>query len=428
MIQATISPSSLQGTVAAPASKSAMQRACAAALIRNGKSILLNPGMSADDKTALNIIEQLGAEVEIKNDEVIINNTGIAPKTDIINCSESGLSARMFTSIAAISNKPIKITGEGSLLKRPFDFFDKIFPQIHITCKSANGFLPLNIQGPLKPENIIIDGSVSSQFLTGLLFAYSAANARNVTITVTNLNSKPYVDLTLEVLKSFGLKTPLNKNYKEFFFDDETYTVSTVESISFLVEGDWSNAAFLLTAGAIAGNISVHGLKMNSVQGDKAILNILKKTGAKIIEQNHIIKIQKSGLTGFEYDATDCPDLFPPLVSLASKCAGVSHIKGVKRLMYKESNRAASLQDVFRKMNVHIEIDDDVMHIHPPQQTSGGLVSSFNDHRIAMAAAITGLTASGDLIITDADAVNKSYPGFWNDIQKLGAAVSLADN
>ncbi|HVK97268.1 MAG TPA: hypothetical protein VM368_05590, partial [Flavisolibacter sp.] len=210
-MQAVVKPSKVSGTITAPASKSAMQRACAAALIKGGTTVLHNPGISADDKAALGIIQALGATIEYVDDKIKITSQGINPSSNTINCGESGLSVRMFTPIAALSDQSVTISGTGSLVKRPLDFFNQVLPQLGVTCKSNNGYLPLEIHGPVIPKDIEVDGSLSSQFLTGLLFSYAAANATNVTITVNNLNSKPYIDLSLAVLTSFGLKTPINK-------------------------------------------------------------------------------------------------------------------------------------------------------------------------------------------------------------------------
>lgn len=426
-MQAVITPSNLNGNLKAPASKSAMQRACAAALIKQGKTTLYNPGISADDKAALNIIQQLGAVVNVIGDKVEIYSHGIHPTSNEINSGESGLSVRMFTSIAALSDKQITITGAGSLLKRPMSFFDEVLPKLGVECKSNNGFLPLNIKGSLQPKNITIDGSLSSQYLTGLLFAYSAAGAKDVTIEVRNLNSKPYVDMTIMTLSVFGLNTPIVDNYKFFYFPGEK-NPSQLCDTKMIVEADWSNAAFLLVAGAIAGNISITGLAMDSQQGDKAIIEVLQMATAKFsIEKDKII-VAESDLQAFEFDATDCPDLFPPLVTLAAYCNGVSKIRGVNRLLHKESNRASTLTDEFSKMNVSVVIDDDTMNITGGNKVEGTSVSSHNDHRIAMACAVAGLKAKGITYIDKAEAVNKSYPGFWKDLQSLGVEVSLIDN
>src|SRR5215217_6258891 len=163
-MQAIIQPSKISGTITAPASKSAMQRACAAALIKTGKTILHNPGISADDKAALDIIYQLGAKIENINDTIVINSNGVRPVSNTINCGESGLSVRMFTPIAALSDQSITINGSGSLVKRPLSFFNEVLPQLEVKCTSNDGFLPLHVQGPLQPKNIEVDGSLSSQF------------------------------------------------------------------------------------------------------------------------------------------------------------------------------------------------------------------------------------------------------------------------
>jgi len=420
-----LTPSHLTGTIAAPASKSAMQRACAAALIRNGETILHNPGVSNDDKAALNIIQQLGATVIERDNDIVIKSNGVQPVSDTIDCHESGLSIRMFTSIAALSNQPITVIGSGSLAKRPMNFFDDVLPQLGVDCKSHNGYLPLAIKGPLQPKNITVDGSLSSQYLTGLLMAYAAADAKDVTITVQNLNSRPYVDLTLQILRSFGLKVPQNNNYESFYFDTSVTNYST--TINYTVEGDWSNAAFLLVAGAIAGDIVVQGMDMHSVQGDKAIMEVLKMANASFTVTDNAISIKQSALWSFDFDATDCPDLFPPLVALAAYGNGTSNIKGVNRLTHKESNRAATLQEEFGKLNIPISFEDDKMMIKGGNILKGATVSSCNDHRIAMATAVAALKADGDVVINDAQAVNKSYPNFWKDMEKLGANLITED-
>lgn len=424
-MKAVLIPSQLKGSISAPASKSAMQRACAAALIRKGETVLLNPGISNDDKAALNIIQQLGATVSVQDDKVIVRSNGVQPVSNEIDCHESGLSIRMFTSIAALSDRLITVKGSGSLSKRPMNFFDDVLSQLGVSCKSRGGYLPIEIKGPLQPKNITVDGSLSSQYLTGLLFAYAAAGAKGVSIKVTNLNSRPYVDLTLQVLKSFGLKVPQNKNYEEFYFV-ETTPDSELSTLNFTVEGDWSNAAFLLTGGAIAGDLQLKGMDMNSVQGDKAIFDVLLKANAQMKSENGIIIVKQSELKAFEFDATDCPDLFPPLVALAAHSKGTSKIRGVHRLTHKESNRAATLQEEFGKLSIPVSFEDDIMVVEG-KAIKATEVSSHNDHRIAMATAVAGLKADGQMVITGAEAVNKSYPQFWNDIKQLGAQLSLID-
>jgi 3-phosphoshikimate 1-carboxyvinyltransferase len=422
-MKVTIQPSQLSGNILAPASKSSMQRACAAALLTNGKTVIRNPGHSNDDKAALDIIKRLGAEFETGEEEIIVKSEGIKPIISEINCGESGLSIRMFTPLVALSKKKITINGTGSLVTRPMNFFDEILPKLDVKIKSNHGKLPLEIQGPLQPANIEVDGSLSSQFLTGLLMAYSAADAQDVSIKVNNLKSRPYIDLTLDVMKHFGMKLPVNKDYKEFYFENETQ-YSTLKVNHYTVEGDWSGGAFLLVAGAIAGPIMIRGLDLTSTQADKAIVNALMAANAGIAMEAKGIKLVRAAMNAFDFDATDCPDLFPPLVALASYCKGATKIKGVSRLAHKESNRGETLQEEFGKMGVKIELQDDIMVIHGGKEVKGATVHSRHDHRIAMACAVAALNADGETTIEEADAVKKSYPDFYSDLKSLGASLS----
>jgi 3-phosphoshikimate 1-carboxyvinyltransferase len=410
-----------------------MQRALAAALLSRGKTIIQNPGYSNDDLAAIDIIQALGAlvenegspVVEVKKGELYIESEGVIPITRDVNCRESGLSIRMFTPIIALSDKAITVNGEGSLKNRPMDFFDEILPQLGVKFKSNDGKLPMTVQGPLVPANIEVDGSLSSQFLTGLLMAYSAAGANDVSIKVKDLKSKPYIDLTLDVMKQFGMNVPENKNYKEFVFHNEPTHDSQLTTHHYTVEGDWSGGAFLLVAGTIAGSITIRGLDLSSTQADRKIMDALMNANAAIAMEAKGIQAHPGGLRGFEFDATDCPDLFPPLVALASYCEGETRIKGVRRLKHKESNRAVTLQDEFDLMGVKITFDDDVMIIHGGEVVKGADVHSHHDHRIAMACAVAALGANSETVIEEAYAVKKSYPDFYNDLKSLGANVSL---
>jgi 3-phosphoshikimate 1-carboxyvinyltransferase len=424
----TIHPSKITGTIHAPASKSSMQRACAAALLHGGQTIITNPGQSNDDLAALDIIQKLGAKI-LQQDESSItiegNDKFITLSNGDINCGESGLSIRMFAPIAALLSNEITITGNGSLLNRPMHFFDEIFPQLNIAIQSNNGKLPLKIKGPLLPKDITIDGSLSSQFLTGLLFAFAKAVTQPTTITVINLKSKPYIDLTLAVMKHFGYNIE-NNSYKNFIVHPAAnHQPST---INYVVEGDWSSASFLLVAGAIAGNIVVTGLDVFSTQADKAMLQALMSCGAKISIEEKQISIDnslKSSYKPFHFNATECPDLFPPLVALAAYCNGTSVIEGVSRLTHKESNRALTLQTEFAKMGVDLKLQDDLMIVYGGEGVKGAAVHSNHDHRIAMACAVAALGASGETVIEEAEAISKSYPTFYKDLKMLQANVSL---
>lgn len=427
-MKVVIKPSGINGVLSAPTSKSSMQRACAAALLHEGETLIYNPGKSNDDLAALDIIQKLGALITAKDDEkIVIHSKGVQPVSETINCGESGLSIRMFTPIAALSHQAITINGTGSLLKRPMDFFDEILPQLGVAVTSSNGMLPIKVNGPLQSRDITIDGSLSSQFLTGLLFAFAKAAVAPVTITVVNLKSKPYIDLTLQVMKEFGYEIE-NNNHESFVI--KPVNPSPHNALNYTVEGDWSGGAFLLVAGAIAGKIVVKGLDPYSTQADKAILQAIIASGATIsIEATQIeVAPPATGLAAlkpFHFNATDCPDLFPPLVALAAYCNGTSVIEGVSRLAHKESNRGLTLQDEFAKMGIEIILQDDLMMVKGGGGLKGANVHSRHDHRIAMACAVAALKAEGETSIDEAEAINKSYPDFYEHLQLLNAAVSL---
>jgi 3-phosphoshikimate 1-carboxyvinyltransferase len=409
-----------------------MQRACAAALLRTGETVINHPGHSNDDQAAIELIQQMGARVSIQENKLLVSSEGVKPVSNEVNCGESGLGIRMFAPIIALSAEVITINGEGSLLKRPMDFFDEVFPQLGVSINSNDGKLPLKVKGPLKPQNIEIDGSLSSQFLTGLLMAYSKAGAKDVSIKVKNLKSRPYIDLTLDVMKKFEFDVPRNKNYQVFDFtgDSESPPSSSAgptSTVKYVVEGDWSGGAFLLVAGAIGGNIVVEGLDPSSTQADKAIINALQQAGAKLSIQTGRIEIgpPEKALQAFHFDATECPDLFPPLVSLASYCSGKSVILGTTRLTHKESDRAKTLQEEFGKLGIGIDVDGDQMIVYGGS-IRGANVHSRHDHRIAMACAVAALQAQDCTTIEEAEAINKSYPDFYQHLLQLGASVSLS--
>lgn len=422
---AIVTPSKINGILAAPSSKSSMQRACAAALLHVGTTHIHNAGISNDDKAALSIIGLLGAEITQQENEITVVSKGFSaesvPLKNEISCGESGLSIRMFAPVAALSSSVITLTGSGSLLTRPMSFFDEIFPQLGVHIETNNGHLPLKINGPLQPVSISIDGSLSSQFLTGLLFSLGAAATEIITIFVSDLKSKPYIDLTLDVMKKFGYKIE-NENYQRFVIHPKPYIQE--DFIEYTVEGDWSSASFLLVAGAIGGNVKITGLDVNSTQADKAIMQALKDCGAVININDECIEITKAPLQAFNFDATDCPDLFPPLTALAAYCKGISIIKGTHRLAAKESDRAITLQQIFGDMGIEISLEKDEMFIKGGSVKTAE-VSSHHDHRIAMAAAVAALGTEGTIEISNADAVNKSYPQFYEDLKKLGTTIDL---
>ncbi len=401
-------PQKIKKIIKVPASKSIMQRVIACAILSDAETRILNPSFCDDCTAALKIAEDLGCEVIIDETKItIIPKKNTVKNT--INCGESGLGIRMFSPIISLFGKDMTITGKGSLTKRPIQGIKEALEQAGIRCKTNNGYVPINISGKLKGGHFDIDGSKSSQVLTGLLIALAKAENDSI-IKVQNLKSKPYIDLTLNILEDFKNKTE-NKAYKEFRIKGK----QKFKAGNFNIEGDWSGAAFLLIAGLIAGEVKVIGLNTNSQQADIKILDAIKSADGNIDINPNSIVTKKSNLTCFEFDATHCPDLFPPLVVMAAYCKGTSKIKGVSRLIYKESNRAEVLQKEFTKIGIKISIENDHMFIEGSNVT-GGIINSHNDHRIAMAAATAALSSEKEILIKNPECINKSYPNFYKDL------------
>jgi len=417
-MKAIIEPGIFSGSITPPSSKSMTQRAYAAALLHTGKTIIHNHGNSADEETALKIIQQLGAKVVTQTEDTIeIISNGVNPISPSIYCGESGLAARLFTPIAAISGQTLTIEGSGSLLHRPMEGFREVLPALGINISGVTDYLPIMLQGPLQARSIKIDASGGSQFLSGLLTALCGCATEPLTIEVKNLKSRPYIDLTLSVLAHFG-KPVTRRNYREFYINPEKSTFK--ETIDIDIEADWSSAANFLVAGAIAGDITISNLKTDSCQADKAILEALKKAGANIVMEGDHISVKSANMQAFEFDATHCPDLFPILSILAACCSGESAIKGIHRLFHKESNRVESVTEMLQDFAVPWSAEDDTLFVTGVPQLQGTVVDSYHDHRIVMAAAIGALKAGSRVDITHAESVNKSYPGFFRDFILCG--------
>ncbi len=411
----TIFKSYISGTINAPSSKSYMQRAVAAALLANGKSTLRNVCLCNDALRSIDMAIALGAIIDINNKDITING-GLSPVTDTLNCGESGLSLRMFTPIAALHNSPISITGKGSILKRPLPNIQEPLEQLGVKVFSNNNYIPVTVKGPLIGGTTNVDGSLSSQFLTGLLMALPVAKNDSI-LYVDKLQSIPYIDITLDVIKSFGIKIK-HSNYKEFLIKGNQKYKPTDYSI----ECDWSGIAFLLVSAAINGDIIVNNINNKSVQGDIAVLDALKRANVNYNISNDTIHVSKSKIKAFCFDATHYPDLFPPLAALAAAANGTSVITGINRLLHKESNRAESIITELNKLGIECKVSDNSMYIKGGI-VKGGVTDSHNDHRIAMSISCLALIAETPVTINGAECVSKSYTHFFKDIANLGVIL-----
>ena len=410
----TIQPGKRSGIIAIPASKSDGQRALLAAALTKGKSKLINIGESHDELSMLSAIQKLGAQVERIN-PTTLEITGIQkfPKEAEINIGESGLGVRLITSVCAAHEGIFMISGKGSLETRPLTFFEETLPKFGVHIQSNNGLIPLEIEGPMKGAEIDLDGSQSSQYLSGLLMALPLIKDES-RLHVENLNSLPYVQMTLNTLRKFGIEI-LHQNYEEYIIRGNQQYIPT----TYTIESDWSSASFWLVASALGMNIQITGLSMTSLQADKQILDAFEAANCIVGYKENTIRMDGRNRKPFKFDATHCPDLFPALVTLACLCDGRSEIKGVNRLKHKESDRGIVLQEEFANIGVIIVLDDDIMHIHGKTSIEGGKVNSHNDHRIAMCFAVAALYADNSVEIDGAEAVAKSYPQFWEHLEGL---------
>ena len=406
----------LRGAVTPPCSKSYAQRALAAALLASGRTTLRGIELCRDTLSAMAAIKLLGAAVEIIDDNTLVINGGLKPRTQTLNVGESGLAARLFTPIAATAGVPITIEGEGTLLHRPMAMMVEPLKELGVAVRDGGGRLPIEVCGPMRGGRITVDGSMSSQFVTGLLIALPVSE-RDTTIEVEGAVSTPYIDMTLETLERFGVEVMYNEgDYSQFYIEGG----QQYQAVDYTIESDWSAAATIMVAAAIAGEVTVNNISTLSRQADTAIIRALERAGASIIIEENTITVAHRDLEAFEFDATQCPDLFPALVALAAAAKGVTTLRGVGRLRGKESDRGEVLRSEYAKLGIDIEIDydEDEMRV-VGGQIEAAEVDSHDDHRIAMSLAISALRTDNEIVIKNSDCVSKSYPSFFADLESL---------
>jgi len=422
-----VSPSLLSGQVNVPSSKSLSARFIAAALLADSPSKLFGLSDCDDTTAALEMAALLGAEIELGKDAILITpcENGIPrPRSESINAGESGLAARMFAPLAALASDKVIMNGTGSLLHRPFSMVSDGLESVGASIKSNNGLLPLEINGPILGGNFTIDGSESSQFLTGLLLALPYAQEDSI-ITVNNLVSRPYMKMTLEVMTTFGLDYTHTENSSGV----DTLHIPANQTASggeFAIDGDWSAAATLLVLGALCGrpDLEITGIRGDFTQADSGVKGALLFAGYHILGTDNGLSLKKKRPRAFDLDLTNSPDLFPVLAALAVFSNKPSRLRGAHRLTSKESDRASVLISEFAKADIKIDHDPntDSLLIHPGKPKSARL-NSHGDHRIAMAAAILGCAGTANIEIEGAECVAKSYPAFFDDLESIGGLI-----
>ena len=416
-----VHPSALSGRLTAPPSKSHMQRLVAAALLAKGESWIRNPSDATDCWAALSVAAGLGADIEVGSNAIRIHG-GLAPRTDALEIGESGLGIRMFSSIAALHDAPLTLMAEGTLRERPMTMISDALGPAGVQVKLEDGHAPITLQGPLRGGEFDLDGGLSSQFLTGLLMALPTTEGDSA-VHVKDLKSRPYVDMTMDVMQSVGISLR-HENHARFHVPGGQAYVPFDQTVA----GDWSAGAFQLIIAALTGDpfLEVDGLGNTPTQADQAVTGALLLSGAKLMRTDTGIRVDRGRRKGFRFDATHCPDLFPPLAAYAAFCKGPTTITGLKRLQHKESDRGEAIATEFDKAGIQVELnpEEDTMVIHPGPVHSAKL-DGRGDHRMVMAAAVLGL-AGASIEIEGIEAVEKSYPAFFDDLSEVGATFGRA--
>ena len=407
----TVSPSKICGAVKAPSSKSFAHRILIASFLSGKEVTVKNAGESVDVEVTITALKALGASVTENDGDIIIKRT-LLPKKVKIDCKESGSSLRFLMPVVCALGVETEFTGAKRLLERPILELSKSLEE--------NGGIVSghNVKGKLIPGVYVIDGSVSSQYISGLLLALSYLDGESEIVIKNKTVSKPYIDITISVLKDFGvniLKT--ESGYKVvggYQNSAKTYTV----------EGDWSGSAFILSLGAINGSVSVYGLNLNSVQGDRKILEILEKFGASVTKKDDVVTVKSGNLKGIEVEMDDVPDLIQTVSAVASYAKGVTVISGVDRLKLKESDRISAIINSLSNMSISARYEDDKIIICSGE-ISGGYIDGGNDHRTVMSGAVIAINAKDKVKISCGEAINKSYPDFISDYKKIGGKIDV---
>ena len=360
----------VKGTLTPPCSKSYAQRALAASLLCGETSVLRNLEFCDDTRSALRCIETLGARVKHVDASTLSIEGGLHPRGKVLHVGESGLATRLFTPIASLCGMPVTIEGQGTLLRRPMHMMIDPLRRLGVRVRDNDGYLPFEVRGPIRGGEIDVDGSVSSQFITGLLLALPLSQ-HDTTLHVRSAVSTPYLDMTVDTAARFGVEICHN-DYKEFYIEGG----QRYRPAFFSIEGDWSAAAMLLVAGAVAGEVTVKNVSMLSKQADTAICTALVRAGAAVINDEDSVTASHRPLRAFEFDATHCPDLFPALAALAAAAQGESVIRGTSRLEHKECNRADAIREEYAKAGIEVDTSqEDVMRIRGGRirQAEGGI-------------------------------------------------------
>ena len=415
-------PSVLNGTIKSISSKSDVHRLLICAALSEKETKIYCNVMSKDIAATICCLKSMGTEISVDGDVITVSPNQFNKKAEL-DCCESGSTLRFLLPLVSALGIDATIKGSGRLPQRPISPLKEEMEKKGVTFHTDNKF-PLHLTGQLQSGEYTIQGNISSQFITGLLMSLPILNGDSTIKLIPPVESKSYLDITVSVLNKFGIEI------KE---KDNTYIIKgnqkyvSPEEIS--VEGDWSNASFFLCAGALSENgVTVTDLDINSPQGDKKILDVLKSVGADVEVGSNEITVKKDKLNGITVDASDIPDLVPIVSVIATACNGETRIINGGRLRIKESDRIKSVVEMINSVGGYAEETDDGMIIHGGKALKGGKVNGYNDHRIVMSASILSTLCENNVKITDGNAVEKSYPDFFTDFNKMGGSANVLND
>ena len=413
-----VCPSSLNGTISVPPSKSAAHRAIICAALSDGVSVLQPIDLSNDITATIECMKRLGAGFKLEGKILTVDGRGVfsADSTEL-DCSESGSTLRFIIPVAAAGGVKSVFTGHGKLPERPIGVYTDCLPEHGVDCVTEGG-LPLEISGKLQSGIFEIPGDISSQFITGLLLALPLVEGDSEIRLTSPLQSVGYINMTMQIMEQIVKTERTEKGW--FIRGGQKYIAG-----NHIVEGDWSQAAFYMTAAALGSSITIDNLDMNSTQGDKACVEVYRRLGADIRCENGMVVMNTGKLHGIELDASDIPDMVPAFSIAAALAEGRTVIRGAQRLRIKECDRLAAMRDGLSRLGVKVEETEDGLIINGTERFSGGFVEGYNDHRIVMSFAVAACASESGITISDMESINKSYPSFFEDYKRLGGKTDV---
>jgi len=416
-MKVSISKSIIKGIVSAPSSKSYTIRALICAALAQGESEIINPLGSDDTEACQDILSALGVRIEQGDTSWSIKGGTLLQPEKELYCRESAATQRFMTAVCSTVTGTCRLTSAPSLARRPVQPLIQPLRQLGVSCEYDEDTSTITVNGgTLKGGVAELPGDISSQYVSALLFISPFAEEGMAIKLTTPLESKPYVSMTLNCLKEFGMEIETSSDMREYRTARQTY-----KPAKYTIEGDWSSASYLLAAGAVAGDIEVTNLNPDSFQGDKVILDFLKEMGASVKMSGDSITVKKSPLKAIKADLTDCIDLLPTVAVLASMAEGTSEFSGIARARIKESNRVSSVRSGLERSGISVVEQRDKLSI-TGGKTNNAVINSNNDHRIAMAFSLLGLK-TGTITIENAECISKTYPEYWDTLKCIGGKI-----